>query len=142
MPGPRTRVPQHHHKGSSPTADEAYLTHQTLPQCVTVAKAKRAMKVNRVQGEHPPPNDSEETTSVDHRGQRFHSSVRDTADYFTLTRVGWILPSHQTVQTVGSIHKMSHTCLAHPNNLAPVNLWNRPTELAQELSFLDPGRLD
>ena len=36
VPQPRTCVPQHHHKGLSPTADEVHPTHQTLPQCATV----------------------------------------------------------------------------------------------------------
>ena len=75
-----------------------------------VAKAKHAMRDNRVLGDHPPPISSEETNLKEHRGQRFHSSAWDTVDYSTPTRVGWILPSHQTVQTVGLIHKMSHTC--------------------------------
>ena len=33
-------------------------------------------------------------------------------------------------------------CTAHPNDLSPVNLWDRPIETIRELSFLDPGNLD
>ena len=33
-------------------------------------------------------------------------------------------------------------CVAHPNDLSPVNLWNKPIETIRELSFLDPGNLN
>ena len=33
-------------------------------------------------------------------------------------------------------------CTAHPNDLSPVNLWDRPIETIRELSFLDTGILD
>ena len=33
-------------------------------------------------------------------------------------------------------------CTAHPNDLSPVNLWDRPIETRRELSFLDLGNLD
>ena len=32
-------------------------------------------------------------------------------------------------------------CVAHHNDLSPVNLWDKPIEPIQELSFLDPGNL-
>ena len=32
-------------------------------------------------------------------------------------------------------------CVAHPNDLSPVNLWDKPIETIRELSFLDPGNL-
>ena len=81
MPGPGISVPQHHNKRSSPSADEALPTHQTLPQCATlladtekdslmaihtavVATAKRAMKDNKVLGDHPPPISGEETNKT------------------------------------------------------------------------------
>ena len=33
-------------------------------------------------------------------------------------------------------------CIAHPNDLSPVNLWDKPIETIRELSFLDPGNLN
>ena len=33
-------------------------------------------------------------------------------------------------------------CIAHPNDLSPVNLWAKPIETIRELSFLDPGNLN
>ena len=33
-------------------------------------------------------------------------------------------------------------CVAHPNDLSPVNLWDKPIETIRELSFLDPGNLN
>ena len=33
-------------------------------------------------------------------------------------------------------------CTAHPNDLSPVNLWDKPVETIPELSFLYPGNLD
>ena len=33
-------------------------------------------------------------------------------------------------------------CTAHPNDLSPVNLWDRPTETIQELNFLKPDNMD
>ena len=33
-------------------------------------------------------------------------------------------------------------CTAHPNDLSPVNLWDKPVETIRELSFLDPGNMD
>ena len=33
-------------------------------------------------------------------------------------------------------------CTAHPNDLSPVNLWDKPVKTTHELSFLDPGILD
>ena len=33
-------------------------------------------------------------------------------------------------------------CVAHPNDLSPVNLWDNPIETIRELSFLDPGNLN
>ena len=32
-------------------------------------------------------------------------------------------------------------CVANPNDLSPVNLWDKPIETIRELSFLDPGNL-
>ena len=33
-------------------------------------------------------------------------------------------------------------CTTHPNDLSPVNLWDKPVMTIRELSFLDPGNLD
>ena len=33
-------------------------------------------------------------------------------------------------------------CMAHSNDLSPVNLWDKPIETIRELSFLDPGNLN
>ena len=33
-------------------------------------------------------------------------------------------------------------CVAHPNDLSPVNLWDKPFEMIRELCFLDPGNLN
>ena len=33
-------------------------------------------------------------------------------------------------------------CVAHPNDLSPVNLWDKPIETIREFSFLDPGNLN
>ena len=33
-------------------------------------------------------------------------------------------------------------CVAHPNDLSPVNLWDKPIETIRELSFLDPANLN
>ena len=33
-------------------------------------------------------------------------------------------------------------CTAHPNDLSPVNLWDKSVKTIRELSFLDPGNLD
>ena len=33
-------------------------------------------------------------------------------------------------------------CVVHPNDLSPVNLWDKPIETIRELSFLDPGNLN
>ena len=33
-------------------------------------------------------------------------------------------------------------CTAHPNDLSPVNLWDKPVKTIRELSFLDQGNLD
>ena len=33
-------------------------------------------------------------------------------------------------------------CTAQPNDLSPVNLWDKPVKMIRELSFLDPGNLD
>ena len=33
-------------------------------------------------------------------------------------------------------------CVAHPNYMSPVNLWDKPNEMIRELSFLDPGNLN
>ena len=33
-------------------------------------------------------------------------------------------------------------CTAYPNDLSPVNLWDKPVEMIWKLSFLDPGSLD
>ena len=33
-------------------------------------------------------------------------------------------------------------CTAHPDDLSPVNLWDKPVETIRELSFLDQGNLD
>ena len=33
-------------------------------------------------------------------------------------------------------------CMAHPNDLSPVNLWDKPIQTIRELSFLDPGNLN
>ena len=33
-------------------------------------------------------------------------------------------------------------CVAHPNDLSPVNLWDKPIETIRELSFRDPGNLN
>ena len=33
-------------------------------------------------------------------------------------------------------------CVAHPNDLSPVNLWDKPIETIRELGFLDPGNLN
>ena len=33
-------------------------------------------------------------------------------------------------------------CTAHPNDMSPMNLWDKPVEKVWELSFLDPGNLD
>ena len=33
-------------------------------------------------------------------------------------------------------------CVAHPNDLSPVNLWDKPIETIRELSFLDPCNLN
>ena len=33
-------------------------------------------------------------------------------------------------------------CMAHPNDLSPVNLWDKHIETIRELSFLDPGNLN
>ena len=33
-------------------------------------------------------------------------------------------------------------CTAHPNDLSPVSLWDKPVVTILELSFLDPGNLD
>ena len=32
-----------------------------------------------------------------------------------------------------------HLFICHPNDLSPVNLWDKPIETIRELSFLDPG---
>ena len=37
VPGPRSRMPQHHHDGRSTAPDEAYSTHQTLSNNPTAA---------------------------------------------------------------------------------------------------------
>ena len=41
-------------------------------------------------------------------------------------------------------HDVPHLfdCVAHPNDLSPVNLWDKPIETIRELSFLDPGNLN
>ena len=33
-------------------------------------------------------------------------------------------------------------CTAHPTDLSPVNLWDKPVKTIRELSFLDPDNLD
>ena len=33
-------------------------------------------------------------------------------------------------------------CTAHPNDLSPVNLWDKPVETVRQLSFLHLGNLD
>ena len=33
-------------------------------------------------------------------------------------------------------------CTAHPDDMLPVNLWDKPVKTIQELSVLDPGNLD
>ena len=33
-------------------------------------------------------------------------------------------------------------CMAHPNDLSPVNLWDKHIDTIRELSFLDPGNLN
>ena len=33
-------------------------------------------------------------------------------------------------------------CVAHPNDLSPVNLWDKPIETIREFSFLDPVNLN
>ena len=33
-------------------------------------------------------------------------------------------------------------CTAQPNDLSPVNLWDKPVKSIRKLSFLDPGNLD
>ena len=32
-------------------------------------------------------------------------------------------------------------CTVHPNDLSPVNLWDKPFETIRELSFLEPDNL-
>ena len=41
-------------------------------------------------------------------------------------------------------HDVPHLfdCMAHPYDLSPVNLWDKPIETIRELSFLDPGNLN
>ena len=34
------------------------------------------------------------------------------------------------------------TGAAHPNDLSPVNLWDKPVKTIRELRFLEPGKLD
>ena len=33
-------------------------------------------------------------------------------------------------------------CIAHPNDLSPVNLWDKPIDTIRELSFLDPDNMN
>ena len=145
MSEPRTRVP-HHHKRSSPKADETHPIYQTPPQCATVTgrygkgltqgnsnrvsipRAKRGMKDNSVLGDHPPPISDEDTLRRPQRTTLSHSCcVPKLSKLFGQS---------------DSNPKMSHICsvaLHTPNNLALVNLWGRPAESIRELYI---GRLD
>ena len=72
MPGPRSRMPQHHHRGWSTTPDEAYSTHQTLSNSPATAGCYKegdapgchqgSQQPNRVLHNRPPPISSDEDT--------------------------------------------------------------------------------
>ena len=160
MPGYRECLSPHHQDGSSTKGNEGDNLHQTLSNRVTTASKQdtlRAlhtsfvntaignMKDNRVLNSRPPSINDEETL-LQRRQWTTLSQLRSGHCKLLNSYKKRLMQSDSSrcpdcgmdPQDVPHLFD----CIAHPNGLSPVNLWDKPIETIRELSFLDPGNLN
>ena len=152
MPGHRERLSPHHQHGPPREMKETIFTRHyqtnnkkdTLQALHTsfINAAIDNMTDNRVLGSRPPPINHEETL-LSRRQRTILSHLRSghckllnsykkrlkQSDYSSCPDSG-IDP-----QDVPDLFD----CTTHPNNLSPVNLWDKSVKAIRELSFRDPG---
>ena len=135
--------------------------HQTLSNRVTTARNRKDtlqalhtsfvntaignMKENRVLNIRPPPINDEETLLQ--RRQRTTLSQLRSGHCKLLNSYKKRLKQSDSSRCPDcgmDPQDVPHLfdCVAHPNDLSPVNLWDKPIEPIRELSFLDPGNLN
>ena len=119
-------------------------THRALHTSF-VCTAIDNMKDNRVPNNRPPPINNEETLLS--RRQRTTLSQLRSGHCKLLNSYKKRLKQSDSSSCPDcgmDPHEVSHLfdCTAHPNDLSPVNLWDKPVNAILELSFLDLGNLD
>ena len=162
MPGYRECLSPHHQDGSSTKGNEGDNLHQTLSDRVTTASKQQErhtpgtspsfvntaignMKDNRVLNSRPPSINDEETLLQ--RRQRTTLSQLRSGHCKLLNSYKKRLKQSDSSRCPDcgmDPQDVPHLfdCVAHPNDLSPVNLWDTPIETIRELSFLDPGNLN
>ena len=103
------------------------------------------MKANRVLNNRPPPPNDEETLLS--RRQRATLSQLRSGHCKLLNSYKKRLKqtdSSSCPECGMDPHDVPHLfyCMAHPNYLLPMNLWDKPVKTIRELSSLDPGNPD
>ena len=164
MPGYRECLSPHHQDGSSTKGNEGDNLHQELSNRVTTASKQQErhtpwqalhtsfvntaignMKDNRVLNSRPPSINDEETLLQ--RRQRTTLSQLRSGHCKLLKSYKKRLKQSDSSRCPDcgmDPQDVPHLfdCIAHPNDLSPVNLWDKPIETIRELSFLDPGNLN
>ena len=162
MPGYRECLSPHHQDGSSTKGNEGDNLHQTLSNRVTTASKQQErqlqalhtsfvntaignMKDNRVLNSRPPSINDEETLLQ--RRQRTTLSQLRSGHCKLLNSYKKRLKQSDSSRCPDcgmDPQDVPHLfdCVAHPNDLSPVDLWDKPIETIRELSFLDPGNLN
>ena len=103
------------------------------------------MKHNRVLNNRPPPINDEETLLSRRQGTTLLQLRSGHCKLLKSYKKRLNQSDSSSCPDCGmDPHDVSHLfdCTAHPNDLSPVNVWDRPIETIRELIFLDPGNLD
>ena len=159
MPGYRECLSPHHQDGSSTKGNEGDNLHQTLSNRVTTASKQQERHTpgtshlicqysNRQHEGYlsRPPSINDEETLLQRR-QRTTLSQLCSGHCKLLNSYKNRLKQSDSSRCPDcgmDPQDVPHLfdCVAHPNDLSPVNLWDKPIETIRELSFLDPGNLN
>ena len=134
MPGYRELLAPHHQVGSSTKGNEGDNLHQTSNRVTTASKQQEI---------HTPgtshlilPRRQRTTLSQLHSGHcKLLNSYKKRLKQSDSSSCPYCRMDPQDVPHL-------FDCMAHPNDLSHVNLWDKPIEMIRELSFLDLGNLN
>ena len=102
------------------------------------------MTYNRVLNNRPPPINDEETPLSRRQRQLSQLGSGHCKLLYSYKKRLKLTDSSSCPNCRIDPHDVTHlfNCTAHPIDLSPVNLWDKPVRTIQELSFLDPDNLD